>query len=170
MLTKNFYNAIMRAVTKQTIKTGFVSYDGTVFDAYWISTISNGEFLLDYMKTLKASSNITHGVRIGSGVTPATIDDYTIEEVITDFAVTNPSGISVNSENGYVEATATYGIYNYGANAFTISEICLFGDMYGEATSTNKFLLDRTVLENPITVNPGQTKQVTYTIRMNYPT
>ena len=63
---------------------------------------------------------------------------------------------------------------NTGSEDFTISELGLV--TYAYITNTNgycyenNFLLERTVLENPITIPAnGGVGQVTYTIRMDYP-
>ena len=104
------------------------------------------------------------GVWFGSGNKPATIDDYKLESVLTTgFSVTKPSKISLSTTGEYIEFSATYRIT--ATADISISEIGLFA-----YDSSTLFMVDRTVLETPIEILKGKSKQVTYTIRFNYPT
>jgi len=166
MLTKNFYNAVVAGTTGKMLPTALRSYDGVVYSAF--STL---EKMFQFMYSLSVTSGISAGVRIGKGVTPPTLNDYTIENQITSgITVTTPSGLSAGFEDGCVAVSCTYGLTNTGNTAVAISEICLFGYFNTTSTSAQKLcMVDRTVLESPITINPGESKQVTYTIRFNYP-
>lgn len=173
MLTKNFYSAVAAMFTKNTVTNGIVSYDGTTRNAAYYQTLT-GLFALDYMHKLRTTA-LAHGigeqgVRIGSGATPATADDYTLENLIlSGISIVNPSGVSVSAEKDGVSATATYAVANTGNTAIEINEIGLYGEVFTNNSSTHLALLDRTVLESPITINPGESKTLTYTIRFNYP-
>lgn len=173
MLTKNFYNFVMAYVSRCTIADGYRDISGDVKKA---APSSATQYMFDYMKVLTlttstntgSSSTKGNGVRIGTGVTPATKDDYQLENQITSgISIVNPSGITAKMEDGYVEVSATYTVTNTGTTAIAVSEIGLFGD----AMSGNYTLImyDRTVLESPIVLNPNQPKTLTYTIRFNYP-
>lgn len=169
MLTKNFYNAVMTYLTNTIITNGFVRHDGTVGNT---RTNMKQAYLWSAMKTLQLSAPSTFstvGVRIGTGVTPATADDYTLDSIITSgLTVVNPSAVTVTVENGAVAAYASYTLTNTGTTAVAISEIGLFCSEY-DASSYLTMLMDRTVLEEPIVINPGEAKPITYTIRFNYP-
>lgn len=118
------------------------------------------------------------GIAFGSGTTPATEDDYTIENLIR-------SGISVtyapsdgfgsyfydseaNSEDVYI----TFTITNTGSSSISISEICRFatfslGSDYGAAVGTgasyrSAFLIDRTVLDTPVVIEAGSSGVIRY--------
>ena len=170
MLTKNFFNFVMAQTALSTVNgNAMVDYTGAAFASNF-NTTSNCTGLKS-IATLAASAISTSnpGVRIGNGVTPPTVDDYNLESMITSgFTCTNPSAPAISLENDGVSISATYGITNTGTTAMTISEIGLFGKITN--SNITVFLLERTVLESPITINPGETKQVTYTIRFNYPT
>ena len=171
MLTKNFYNSVMTQLTKKNITNGYVLSDGTIGIA---APSTATKQMWDYMCNLLPNNDLSNvaqaGVRIGKGVTPATADDYTLESFITSgVSINNPSAVSVTMEEGYVAAYCTYTVTNTGTTAIAISEIGLFSQI--TASSVAKLvLMDRTVLESPITINPGQSKPITYTIRFNYPT
>lgn len=173
MLTKNFYNYMMARASKMTVTNGLLLPDGTVQNAGYYSSISS-EVLLDIIDTLKKPSNTTittNGVFIGTGVTPATAADSGLESyLMSGFSMANPSAPAISAETDHVSISATYSITNTGDTALAISEIGLFGNVYtGSGPSTTVVLLDRTVLEEPITINPGISKMLTYTIRFNYP-
>ena len=175
MLTKNFYNHVMSYLTGNTIVGGAVDTNGTVYDMYDAEKIT---YDWSYMKTLTLSNYFGNysagaGVRIGNGVTPATADDYTLESIITNdrLVIGNPGSVLVTKEKDFVAVYAVYTIANNGTESQSISEIGLFTGMKTGSSSTNITLglMDRTVLESPITINPGEAKPITYTIRFNYP-
>lgn len=175
MLTKNFYIWAMATLTNQTIINGYVGVDGTTYNAVR-ATSSAFMRWWEGMRTLGTSaptpgSGYTMSeARIGTGVTPATADDYTLESMITSgISIVNPSAVTVTKENGYVAVYATYTVTNTGTTSLAVSEIGLFGTGF-IASNGISMLTDRTVLESPIVINPGEAKPITYTIRFNYPT
>ena len=109
------------------------------------------------------------GVRYGTGSSPATADDTDLESVIPSQSlnVVMPTEATVNFTSAYMEYTTTISVKNLTSAAITISEIGLFLGTY-KSSSTTSFLVDRTVLDEPITIPAGQSKQITYTIRFNY--
>lgn len=172
MLTKNFFSWTMANLTGKDIVNGYVFPDGTVGNA--TRQTNKPYYLWEYMNYLSISdipsSYLFIGTRIGTGATPATADDYTMESVITSGLITAESNtVTVTKENGFVAVYATYTVTNTGTTAVAISEIGLFGATNGSSSGTKPILMDRTVLESPIVINPGEAKPLTYTIRFNYP-
>lgn len=168
MLTKNFYSYAMAMGTNTTIVNGYVDYEGTTQDACPAADVV--PFSAMYNLTAE-NSETTYGVMIGSGSTPAAVDDYHLEAPITDgFGVVKPQNGAISSEEACVKWSATYAITNTGAEPLTIREIGLFGRCGISLSLVKRALYDRTVLERPIVIEPGHSKQVTYTIWLNYPT
>ena len=166
MLTKNFYS-YMRAALKKTSAT-FTKTDGTTetFELYSDSP----PFVI--MKYWTASVDIG-GVSFGTGTTPADISDYYLESILDSkkISVATPSAVSFSQFDTYEEHSVTFGITNKTAEAITISEVGLAAVPYysGSSTYVRKcVLVDRTVLDTPVTIPAGQSKQITYTIRFNY--
>lgn len=108
-----------------------------------------------------------YGLWFGRGATPATADDYTLEDPIT-------SGLSI-ANNGRIETTdgkstwtwtATYTVANTSETSINIYELGLIG--LAKTSSSNasytQTLLHRRVLDEPITIVPGETKIITYSI------
>ena len=100
------------------------------------------------------------GLVIGDGNTPPTLDDYNLSDnIITDFSATTT--ISHSYAAGKLTIIATYNITNTGASAFTIRE---YGTRIRRKTSGNGAMLLRSLLETPLTINPGETSVMTVKI------
>ena len=106
------------------------------------------------------------GVSFGIGTTPAAVSDYCLESILgdTQISVTVPSAVSFSRGNTYEEYSVTFGVTNKTADAITISEVGLIA----APQTAYPVLVDRTVLDAPVTIPAGQSKQITYTIRFNY--
>lgn len=116
-----------------------------------------------------SSNGGTGGVIFGTGSTPPSIDDYCLSgEIVTGFNWT----VSVNkteSDSG-VSVKAIYTITNGNSESITIREVALMsslnGNYIGEAYCG---LIERTVLDTPVTIPAGGIGQVEYTITFKYP-
>ena len=163
MLTKNFYS-YMRAVFQDT-SAEFVKTDGTAVSKTYYS--ADNPFVV--MKQWAASIS-TAGVSFGTGTTPATASDYVIESILgnTQISVSTPNAVSFSRADTYDEYSVTFGITNKTAEAITISEVGLTACPNTKGTPFAFALVDHTVLDNPVTIPAGQSKQITYTIRFNY--
>lgn len=171
MLTKNFYNIILERFMFKTLENAIVTSDGTVCDIYWNSSNLGYERLFQNMYQARKDAN-GEGVIFGTGTTPATPDDYNLESIITDGFSCAQGDVSITRNADCMGVVVTHGITNTGSEPLSISEVGTLGKVF-KGTSTSNMavvLLDHTVLEEPIVINPGDSKQVTYTIRMNYPT
>lgn len=162
MLTRNYYNAQRAALAKTLIEDGIKDVYGNVSDVGYYSDYVSSPILTSISFTGYG------GIVIGKGTTPATLDDYCLEWLITSgMTASNSRGIDENG-NPYTLITLT----NITDKAITVGEIGVVGYGYYQAGSSSPkhILLDRTVLESPITIEPGGVGQITYTIRFNYPT
>ena len=125
--------------------------------------ISNNNYCYYGLNVSSVGAGSKCGVIIGDGDTAPTIDDYCLAgNIITDFTAT--SSISSSISNGKAIATGTYSITNTGAVAFTIREIGL--SRANTNSSSVRVLLTRDVLQTPITIDPGDTKSLIYTIEI----
>ena len=79
----------------------------------------------------------------------------------------------VNDDSGG-GTTATYTITNNGSEAVTIAEVAIMARILTDANGSNAAatlqLWERTVLDYPVTIPAGGIGQVTYTVRMDWPT
>ena len=166
MLTKNFYAYIRGDVSGSKPAATFTKPDGSE------STVALSS---DYppFKVMNncAKSTTGTGVSFGTGTTPATASDYVLESILdgNKINVSTPSSISFSRYDTYEEYTVTFGVTNKTADAITISEMGLTAMPYSPNNGGNYYaLVDRTVLDAPVTIPAGQSKQITYTIRFNY--
>ena len=110
------------------------------------------------------------GVLFGTGDTPASLDDYKLAG-----AVIQNIAASIHKTYSYSEAQpslkAVYTITNNNEAAITIKEVALNlrFDHNSNGNSTG-CIIDRTVLDTPVTIPAGGVGQVEYTITLNLPT
>lgn len=111
------------------------------------------------------------GVYFGSGSTPATKSDYTLESPIsTGLTITNPNVFNCTTNGaGQWVISASYVLTNTTAGEINIYEVGVVTPLYASKTY-RPFLMERTVLTAPITIAPGEAKLVTYKITFNQPT
>lgn len=101
-------------------------------------------------------------VFFGSGSTPPTEDDYAGETGIS------ATGFSI-IEDRYAQAVdfsyaeRAWTLKNGSENEAVIREICLFGSVGTSASNNVAYvcLMERTVLDDPIIIKPGEAKTIT---------
>lgn len=114
------------------------------------------------------------GIVFGNGTKEVSFDDYALSgDIFTTFTATSAYTFSNDADGLTVTTTVT--LTNTGESDFTVAEVGLYGwqTAYAgnsSATSVCRFMVERTVLDTPVTIPAGGIGQVTYTIRMNYPT
>lgn len=110
------------------------------------------------------------GIILGSGTTPATADDYCLENSLIDQNISSYTTTVTNIETANGTKTVIL-IQNVGSSSITIGEIGVWTplDMNG-GTPAGRCLLDRTVLSSPITIEAGGIGQIEYTISSSSPT
>ena len=169
MLTKNFYSFVLIKGLKRNIPNSLTTTNGTVRDhSYYYNDTS--DWIFNAMSSFN-TRDTDYGVRIGTGTTPATVGDYNLEVPITaGVSFNNSSSTVFNMDDDGCSVYATSGVTNTGTETLSVSEIGLFAKLYYASGTMCVAMVDRTVLDEPIVINPGETKQLTYTIRMNYPT
>ena len=166
MLTKNFYS-FMRAALQKTLAE-FTKTDGTTKT----TDLYNSKAPLEIMNSwYDGVANVKYGVSFGTGTTPADVSNYCLENILTSTQITVsiPSAVSYSRGDNYDEYSVSFGVTNKITEAITVSEVGLTAAPYYSGGSSDVcVLVDRTVLDTPITIPAGQSKQITYTIRFNY--
>ena len=167
MITRNWYNWWKSQHSRQVITGGAVLQDGNVRDLTYSSNNNAviGLALTDNMVRYRTNEP---GIYLGSGTTPATLDDHKMESMITSGLVCSVA-TSLDDNN---DAVNNITITNNTNADITIGEVGTGGYAYcgQESSYWNVLLMDRTVLDSPVTIPAGGVGQITYTIRMNYPT
>ena len=109
-----------------------------------------------------------YGFCLGRGSTPATKEDYKLEDMITAGLSRAAYSTATNWYDGGFEVIWSYTMTNTSAADIEICEIGKVGQHYSGSTAYY-VLVDRTVLDTPITIPAGETKVLSHSIRINYP-
>ena len=123
------------------------------------------------LNTIKTNlSPSSQGVLFGTGDTPASVDDYNLAGNVIQNIVASISR-SFSYSDAQQSLKAIYTITNNNTEAITIKEVAL-NVQYTHTSngSSNGCVIDRTVLDTPVTIPAGGVGQVVYTITFNYPT
>lgn len=143
-----------------TSDTTLVNISGSEKTTY-LSLNSMYSFInsLNHMITVPTTDSVTF-IRIGTGTTAATENDYKLEAPVT--GVTCDSVITAISGNDSKKTyTATFS--NTTDADVVVTEIGFLTNFYYYSSSDNdNFLLDRIVLDTPITIPAGESKAITY--------
>ena len=175
MIVKNWYKLLGSAmVTKNTVDTAQVTmYDGSLayvrgdYNSDTLTFNASGSSSGRHAALDKTPTNIAQGVVFGDGDTAPTFNDYGLAgNQFTTFTATKSVSYEV-TDNG-TKITALYTITNTGEE-FTIREVCAFATPYIN-DYWRPLMVERTVLDTPVTIPAGGIGQVTYPIQMNYPT
>ena len=174
MFTKNWYIALTTQLgaddNSKEYLTSFTGQTGISYSTTYVNMLNSGAKYPCIARLATTSVvNSTTGVIIGSGNTPPTINDYKLENRITTPATASAEVSKTRDENGYT-ITSLLTITNTHSEDITIAEIGLYSTGSNSSAEMNMVLFERTVLDTPVTIPAGGIGQVTYTIRMNYPT
>lgn len=121
----------------------------SVSPKYYSEAISNGFFNM-----------FSRGIVFGSGTTPPKKTDYKLNNHITTGLTYNNNGTSTN--NYVVSWVQT--VQNTSTEQITITEVGLFSSLDEDQPT---LLLTRTVLDNPVILQPNEVKTFTITIDYN---
>ena len=179
MILKNYYKAISAFMEGGGSSTAnkLKNYNGDLIKpsslyevlTYMTPTIGTGGYYASLSRMSKSIGDTYLGIIIGTGDTPVTPDDHKLSgSMITAYAGSVASTCSAD-ENG-TTLTALCTITNSGSSAFTIREVGLLGKDKNTSSTSSTILVERTVLDVPLTIEPGSVGQLTYTIKLNYPT
>lgn len=109
------------------------------------------------------------GVYFGQGTTPAKLEDKTLEIPVTNgLSITNPAQVTSENDAGIYRFNAVFNVKNTSEEDITISEVGLFKQLKTSSSSGYHFLMERTVLEEPIILNPNTSKLISYQISFNH--
>lgn len=117
-------------------------------------------------------SNTSSGIRVGSGSTPASVNDYELESMITSGisgSVSFDSSRQIDGSGNY-QSVYLVSITNTGSVDVVVSEIGYAINAYGATNNGGsrqeiKILIDRTLLNTPVTIAPGESAVITYTMK-----
>lgn len=162
MFTNNFYAYLKSAFCHATTSLSNLQVkdtSGTTRKVYFynISSVSSIFF------GNSASTNMgNYGIHFGDGTEPPTKDDYKLSgNKISVLSETGRSRITTISGDT-ITLTENMTLQNTSDEAVTVSEIAWISDQYCDSRSVGYFLFDRTLLENPVTIAPGEEGVILY--------
>ena len=177
MLTKNTYyllSAYLRRLTSGSYSTsGMIDANGNDIGAQVVGNSSKPMDMFGMMTVPRNNDmyGTQGGVWFGTGKTPARATDFEMESPITDGSsltivshTADTTPVTCTVDETCMRITNTYELTNHTDADIVISEVGLFG----RCTSTLILLLDRTVLDEPIAIPPGETVPISYEIKFPY--
>lgn len=118
--------------------------------------------------TVSSASAANAGLYFGSGTTPPTKEDITLESLIESGLTVNSGGVFFeNDDNGQYVVSANNVLTNASDAPITINEIGLISGVASSSSKYTQVLFERTVLSSPITIQPNESKLVTYKLTFN---
>lgn len=166
MITQNFIYILRDIMQRAGARYGaYPLIDGPT-KTFYTTQIAQDEQDSQYIGT-------TPRVQIGDGNTPATRNDYKLEnQLLTGFTKSVVYSHAIDNDGDHVlimDVTIT----NTGSDALTIREIGYTIPTRVAATQGGGpladtilvMLVDRTVLDTPITIEPNETKTIRYTLK-----
>lgn len=137
----------------------------------WDSDIGsnlNGQCKALLTASATSASKANPGIYFGSGTTPATKDDYTLESPISSgLTIVSASAFVENTANGQYCISRDYVLTNTTDANITVSEIGCFVPIVYDTDEWYQVLMERTVFPSPVTIQPGESKLITYKITFN---
>lgn len=177
MLTQNYYNYLANAIAcegyvysinnrKQALPLR-TTRNVTIRETLgWDYRSNTSGFPYDNSPNVVYDSSHKAGIAVGSGNAPSTLDDINLEQPINSgISMTRVSitrGID-SSEDPYMEFLLS--VTNTSSDPITIKEVGIRQEYYGGYGGTEAvWLMDRTVLEEPITIQPEESGTIKYRV------
>ena len=133
-----------------------------------------GDYVVNHSLSTRVSSinnTSTNGIAFGNGTTPASEDDYTMENLVSAGTVQFLSAVVAYDEtNNKVYTYVNINITNSTSDDITISELGLFVTARASNTpgsdvdNNNNYtvMVDHTILDAPITIAPSEVGIIQY--------
>lgn len=173
MRTKNFKNLMAMMFERCGVSKGLLPAVGRDGVTYYVGPSTPGNssaFPYTGTWTLQTSANAA-GFCVGSGTAAASENDYELAGMITSGLSASIVSNAFLDNDGNPSVNYDLTITNTGSAAVTIAEIGFKQNLYATTTEggtsfTNRvFLLDRTVLSNPVTIQSGDYAIIRYTLK-----
>lgn len=167
MRTKNFKTMMAMAFERCAVNKGLLPMVGRDGVTYYAGPSTGAGYQNPGWAFQLNAGN--HGFCVGSGATAESENDYELENMITAglsaSVVTNPH----LDEDDYPSVDFDLTITNISSDTITIAEIGMKQSLSsttalgGTSFSNRVFLIDRTVLEHPVSIPAGEYAIIRYT-------
>ena len=175
MITKNLKKlsaGILCTSSNQNCFIPLVDDTGaTVYASMPYASNSNGRYFPGVGAiTSYVEATSIQGIMAGTGTTPPTEDDYSLESPLLSGASKTLTPVFSLDANGNPIVSVDITIPNTGDSPITVSEIGYIVNVRcsatsgGSSASNKRILLDRTLLSSPVTIPAGSSATITYTL------
>ena len=171
MFLKNWYKIVFGMMSGAGMPLQIKDTSGTARNFAFNSSPAQMIYFSVYDILKKWTTNPTndYGVVFGNGDTPVTMDDYKLAgSIVTGCTVTLANGSSCADDGVTIEKT--FSVSNTGNADITIKEVGIVHAFYYSSTAYKYALVERTVLDSPVTIPAGGFGQVIYRISAPFPT
>lgn len=172
MLTNNFYQTIRACVVGGMVNSVLKSTTNSTENCFGSNACAGNLFIPFYnnLRTVLTTPTYSEGMAFGTGNVPPSLDDYwlsgdlitTVKILLCEVASTEVDGVARNTNAITVQNTSA-------TDTVVINEMGFVSRLYIKANSTAYCLVDRTVLDTPLTLAPGEQGVITYTFTLNLP-
>ena len=172
MINKNF-KAWLQATLLANANKGLIPVTLPNGNTAYLAPYFNNNQIFPYATpspdAMISSSIASRGIYIGSGNTPATENDYTLQSFISS-GITSTGTYSHNLDGNNPYKGFTITLNNTTSSDITVREVgyaiaCYTSNTLNNAGSQNYLLIDRTVLDNPLTVPANGTAVLYYELK-----
>ena len=167
MLTNNFYNVFKVCMEGTTLINGAQTRDGSTKNIY-PSSYGYASLLSGFRNSSRYVVGSTYGTgwAFGTGSTPPTLNDYNLSgDLITTVSVV-ANTVNGSITDGKYRFIIAATVSNSGTDTIVINELGIVASVYHDSSGSVPCLLDRTVLDTPLTLAPGEQGVITYTFNL----
>lgn len=171
MITRNFKNILATCMARSSGAYGALPIKGTTGNIGYTNPGSNSTPFPYSVGVISLSlSKTSVGICVGSGNTSATENDYELDNQITS-GLSGNTNVTKSVENGKLYLVLDVTLTNTSSGDITVKEIgYVQSHQYvtsqgGSSTANNfPFLMERTVLDSPVTIPAGNFATIRYKI------
>lgn len=170
MITNIYKKVLQLFITNNAgMSTPLKSVDGNTYNysSIYNNTSSINSLNLKYLMT-KFNKTSTYSdnsyIYFGDSNEPESKEDYMLKGSILNSCIDLVYKLTTIREEDKVKLTTVYTIKNISDSTITIREVAIITPVYYGNVNSYKFMFDRTVLDEPLTLASGQVGEITYTI------
>lgn len=167
MITSGFKNVVSQILSNGGTAKGLLPIKDVSGTTVYLADYDDFPYNVETTFTLNANNA---GISVGSGTTIVSENDYQLVTPITSGLMGNVIvDKGIESGNAYITLNIT--VTNTSNSNITIAEICykqefkVTSTQSGTTTSTVVCMIDRSLLETPITISPNETAVLTYKLK-----
>ncbi len=165
MKVRNYDNLLMAQMTVRSIPNGVRDMEGVLHQAFTYITTNTPLLVPSYgqQSNIDVNQYGDTGLYLGTGDREVAYDDYSLSGTkITNITYTMTK--KTEEVDGQLRFRCIYSITNTGSTDITIREVAYVAKAYCSGAEKFRIMLDRTLLETPLTIVPGGVGQLTYDV------